>query len=395
MTFKVNRLAVFFCLSVFFFSCKKDYTGNSNSPKTTIADLAETRLHNEFMIKGTTFSNNLERIYLYKVEQDSLIAIDTISVIEKTFAVKGVSETPAFYALKTDDSKELFKFLVDASEINMFLNANLYLSSTSSDSKVQNTYQNYMAKMNSLDYRERDLFLKYKTQRSRTKRASLLNSDLELLQKEKINFVHDFIVSNNTSLFTPLVFNEHYNSFSTEMLRKMHDTLSNGLKNLPSVKAINSRIVTQENADKLQTQSSSSIFRPNAYTLSGPNAYGETISLASLKGKVVLVDFWASWCAPCRATNPNLVQLYNKYKNRGFVVLSVSEDKGSTEWLSAIQTDNLSWDTHILDSNKRIAFRYGVESIPHKILIDKQGRIASGKISGSKLESRLIELLNE
>ena len=125
------------------------------------------------------------------------------------------------------------------------------------------------------------------------------------------------------------------------------------------------------------------------------NPEGKEMKLSSLKGKVVLVDFWASWCAPCRATNPNLVQLHNKYKDRGLVILSVSEDKGSPEWLSAIQVDNLTWNTHILDNNKAIAFRYGVASIPYKILVDKQGRIASGKISGSKLENRIKELLNE
>ena len=393
MTLKINSLALLFCISCIFVSCKKTSDSTSETTKNA-TNLAENRLDNEFLIHGNTFDNSLEHVYLFKFKQDSLIPIDTIKVSEKSFTIKGMSDAPEFYAIKTDDSNELFKFLVDTSEINMFLNSNLYLSSTSSESDLQKTYQDYLATMNRFDYRERELFLKYKTQPSITKRASLLNTDLESLHNEKIAFVHDFIIQNNTSAFTPLVFNDNYTSFSSDRLRKMHDTLSSTIKEMSLVKAINTKITNQEEAE-LQTTTKSNEYRPKAYTLSGPNTDGQTMSLASLKGKVVLVDFWASWCAPCRATNPNLVHLYNKYKSKGFVVLSVSEDKGEPEWLSAIQVDNLTWNTHILDKNKRIAFRYGVESIPHKILVDRQGRIASEKISGPSLEQRLIELLND
>ncbi|MDO6596726.1 TlpA disulfide reductase family protein [Oceanihabitans sp. 2_MG-2023] len=354
----------------------------------------EALLANEFIVRGTTFDSNLNTAYIYKIEMDTLTLMDTISIKEKAFSFKGISNQPEFYAIKVDESDVMYKFLVDASEISMFLNTNLFLSSTSSNSETQQVYFDYKSKIDAFDYKERELFLKYKSPQTASKRTSILNTDLENLQIEKIDFVKEFIEKNNNSHFTPFVLKENFHSFSTESLRKLHDTLSDGIKNLPSMKLIHNNIITLEEKE-IQQNVKTTEYRPKAYSLSGPNSNGQTISLAALKGKVVLVDFWASWCAPCRATNPNLVQLHNKYKNKGLVILSVSEDKGEPEWLSAIQVDNLTWNTHILDKNKTIAFRYGVESIPFKMLVDKQGRIASGKISGSKLENRIIELLNE
>jgi len=371
-------------------SCTKEKTIKAN--QTTKA--AEPLVENEFILRGTTFSNNLNTAYIYKVEQDTLTLMDTIYIKEKGFIFKGIAPQPEYYAIKVDESDVMYKFLVDASEINMFLHTNLFLSSTSSNSETQKVYFDYKSKMDAFDYKERELFLKYKSPQTVRKRTSILNSDLENLQIEKIAFVKQFIESNNSSNFIPFVFKENYHSFSAKSLRKLHDTLTANIKQLPAVQSLNNDIVKLEEKEAKQNIKSTE-YRPIAYALSGPNTKGQTISLAALKGKVVLIDFWASWCAPCRATNPNLVQLYKQYKNEDFVILSVSEDKAEPEWLIAIQTDHLSWDTHILDKNKTIAFRYGVESIPYKILIDKQGRIASGKISGKKLENRIKELLRE
>ena len=371
-------------------SCIKDKSIKINENNKAPQALLE----NEFIIRGTTFNTNLNTAYIYKIESDTLTLIDTISIKEKAFTFKGISNQPEFYAIKVDESDIMYPFLVDASEINMFLNTNLFLSSTSSNSDTQKVYFDYKSKMDAFDYKERALFLKYKSPQTASKRTSILITDLENLQNEKIAFVMQFIETNNNSHFTPFVFKENYHSFSTESLRKLHDTLTVSIKNLQSIKHIYKNIVSLEEKEAQQSIKTRA-YRPMAYTLSGPNKNGQTISLASLKGKVVLVDFWASWCAPCRATNPNLVQLYNKYKNKGLVILSVSEDKGEPEWLNAIQVDNLTWNTHILDKNKAIAFRYGVASIPYKMLIDKQGRIASSKIYGSMLENRIKELLNE
>lgn len=126
-----------------------------------------------------------------------------------------------------------------------------------------------------------------------------------------------------------------------------------------------------------------------------PTPEGNTLALSSLKGKFVLVDFWASWCGPCRAENPNVVEAFNKYKDKGFTIYSVSLDDNKDKWLQAIKADGLAW-THVSDLKRweSVAARdYGVESIPTNFLLDKDGKIIARDLRGPALEAKLAEVL--
>jgi peroxiredoxin len=129
-----------------------------------------------------------------------------------------------------------------------------------------------------------------------------------------------------------------------------------------------------------------------------PNPDGQIMKLSDLKGQVVLLDFWASWCGPCRRANPHVVQTYNKYKNKGFTVFSVSLDRpGQAEkWKQAIDQDKLTWPYHVSDLrywNSEPASVYGVRGIPKTFLIDKDGMIASTSVSPYELDASLEKLL--
>lgn len=124
-----------------------------------------------------------------------------------------------------------------------------------------------------------------------------------------------------------------------------------------------------------------------------PNPEGEIVPLSSLRGKVVLVDFWAQWCKPCRMENPNVVKAYHKYKDKGFTVYGVSLDRSKDKWLQAIEEDGLTW-THVSDLqyfNSEAARTYGVEAIPFSILLDREGRIIAKNLRGSALDKALAE----
>ncbi len=129
--------------------------------------------------------------------------------------------------------------------------------------------------------------------------------------------------------------------------------------------------------------------------MDGPK--GQSYALSQLKGKIVLLDFWASWCAPCRRENPNVVEVYNKYKDQGFTVFSVSLDKTRDNWLRAIEQDNLSWPTHVSDLqywNSAAAKLYGVRGIPATFLIDREGKIAATGLRGAQqIEAALKQQL--
>ncbi len=129
-----------------------------------------------------------------------------------------------------------------------------------------------------------------------------------------------------------------------------------------------------------------------------PNPSGDIMKLSSLRGKVTLVDFWASWCAPCRKENPNIVRVYNLYKEKGFDIYSVSIDNKLGAWVKAIEKDNLTWANHVSELSpkrwkEKVIQLYNVNAVPSNFLLDKEGNIIAKNIMGSALEAKLAEIL--
>lgn len=128
-----------------------------------------------------------------------------------------------------------------------------------------------------------------------------------------------------------------------------------------------------------------------------PNPEGQVVKLSSLRGKYVLVDFWAKWCGPCRHENPNVVRVYNKYKDKGFTVYGVSLDRSKDDWLKAIKEDNLTW-THVSDLKfwqSEAAKIYSISAIPFSLLLDPDGVIIAKNLRGQALEDKLVEIFDK
>jgi thiol-disulfide isomerase/thioredoxin len=168
--------------------------------------------------------------------------------------------------------------------------------------------------------------------------------------------------------------------------------LNAGFKGSPSIESANRQYEEIKRQKEAQNFLAPGKMAPD-FTQNDIN--GKPVSLSDLKGKVVLIDFWASWCGPCRKENPNVVKLYEKYKDAGFTILSVSLDNNRDNWLAAIDKDKLVWPYHVSDLKKwgnEVARIYQVSGIPFTVLVDKEGKIIDTKLRGVELERALATI---
>jgi len=198
--------------------------------------------------------------------------------------------------------------------------------------------------------------------------------------------LEQFITANSHSFAAMYVLSSSSNGIEADRLETLYNKLTPDYKST----SFGQRIVDKVNAGKITA------IGKTAPDFEQPDTSGNVIKLSSFRGKYVLVDFWASWCGPCRAENPNVVKAFAKYKEKGFAVLGVSLDQPGKKdaWLAAIHKDGLTW-THVSDLkfwDNAVAKLYGIQAIPQNYLLDPEGKIIASNIRGEDLNEKLAEI---
>lgn len=374
------------------FSCGND--------KTTIEDNPDTPLVENFRISGTIEGASNQTLHLEAMSQQGTIAVAECKTDGNgEFDMIGNVPDMGVFQLRLGEGQDKIITLPLSPKDVAKLTTNLkeYQSNpvfegtewASGLSEYMNLFSKFVAQQQSLaalqgKVSEDELMKKYISLRKPIDSfcRNEINKDLD----NPINFLL-------TSFLTPNMGFQDWDLANLETLKKMSSAYLKRFKDSPIANNMAQQILQIENSyNQYKRVNSGSQIAPEI-SLNNPD--GKEIKLSSLRGQYVLIDFWASWCAPCRKELPNVVKLYNQYKSKGFTIYSVSLDKDISAWKKAIQDDNLSWPNHVSDLlgwESELPTLYGFQGIPHTVLIDKEGKIIESGLRGESLEQKLKEL---
>lgn len=373
----MKQISILSFISVILFSCNADSSETTNTKNTNT------------QVSGTISNGVGSKLYFDALNAASANVLDSITLDDKgNFSFGANVENQGFYRIKISDENSIVLILEKGDKVSINASANNLQTTYIVDGSKETQR---LQKLNSKEYQlyvkndslKREL-MKYQQLRDGNGYLQTQNSHTALLT-DRMNFLKSFIDEKPGSLASLA---------AVERLDKEQD-FDYYKKVAESLKTIMPESEYYKNLEARVDQWGRLAIGGEAPEIILNNPQGETIALSTLRGRIVLIDFWASWCKPCRAENPNVVKMYNKYKNKGFDIYSVSLDKNHTAWTKAIESDGLVWSNHVSDLKfwQSAAVKlYDVKGIPLTYLIDKDGKIIAKNLRGSALEAKLKEL---
>jgi peroxiredoxin len=368
----------------------------------TLYSCSTSNSKSEFEIKGNLSNSKGETIYLEKLSQTGVAAIDSAVLNDKgEFLMNHSSPRIGFYRLRVNASNFAMMVLDSAQKITITADArdlgNSFKVEGSPDTKLFLEYnalaQGQKMRTDSLENIFRTAMVTLKLD---SLRADSLSKELQKPYEVMVSQYSDVIakkIKENTGSFASIM---AIQQLRPENYLDIYKALDKGLnEKYPNNSDLKSFHGMVQQAEMMVSKTESIKVGAEAPELILPMPNDKDLALSSLRGKVVLIDFWASWCAPCRKELPNVKRAYEKYKSKGFEILGVSLDKDRDAWLEAISKEGLTWPqvSDLKFWQSEACAIYAVQSIPYTVLVDKDGKILATDLRGAALDKKLAEIL--
>jgi len=353
-----------------------------------------------FTINGTLTGEIADGVEVYLKKSgvnNQLIEVDTATTVDGMFVFSGVKDMPEMHYILLEKHVGYAAAVLENGEIDFTAHKDS-LGLAKITGTIQNDFLNdYRKKSKAVSMQAVNIQedMKNANMTGDTVLTNSLKEELNELREEYETFEIDYIKSNPNALISALLIDKAMNmrTSTAEELQELYNTLAPEIKETGVAKKLLKTLDEIKEREAKAKDTSVGAVAPN---FSAPTPTGETLALNDIKGKATLIDFWAAWCRPCRAENPNVLKVYNKYHDKGLNIIGVSLDKTAEAWKKAIADDGLTWNhvSNVAYFNDAIAKMYNVDAIPAAFLLDENGVIVAKNLRGPALEAKVAELLN-
>lgn len=331
------------------------------------------------------------------------VAMDTAIIMNEKFVFDGKVDFPKMISLKVNSAKGVMPLILENGELRVSIDKDNMANSKVEGTEANDALNAFNETFKELSAKRIEISkeLRVAQQNENSPNLDRLKTELQEVSQQMEALPYDFISKHQDNPFALLQLQNLAKSNAADFNKI--EAAFNSLSETQQNSMVGSLLKTQIQTKKAELAALNTTQIGNvAPSFSGPTPDGKQLALDDVKGKLTLIDFWASWCKPCRMENPNVVRVYQKYHSKGLEIISVSLDGSRNQkdpkaaWIKAIEEDNLTWN-HISNLNyfnDPVAKSYNIRSIPATFLLDENGRIIAKNLRGNALEEAVAKYLN-